>query len=336
NQGIEILLTTVPVKSKNVDWTSTISFTRNKNKVIEIAPGVDAIELPNGYSQGYDVLVIARKGQEYGVMQTKYAFTHYEAKDGSGNPVASASNGKRVLNSAGRFLRSSDAGLGYIDIGTIQPKFQSSWTNAVRYKNFTLSVLIDAKYGGKYSSATYGYAYAQGQLKNTLFGRDAASGGIAFTDASGVSHNDGIIPDGVFNKGISLTPIAGGTAVDVSGMSYQEAYEKGLVRPKRAWDYYYRLGSWGNGIRENAIFDNSWVAVREVTVGYNVPTALYSKLKLNSLRVNLVGRNLFYIYNSLPMGLNPEGLYNNSSSSAADYGGIPFVRTMGFNLQATF
>lgn len=336
NKGIEILLNVVPVKSKNFDWTSTLSFTRNKNTVIEIADGVDAMELPNGYSQGSDVLVIARKGAEYGIMQTKYAFTHYQATDASGNKIESPSNGKRVLNAAGRFQRSSDAGLGYVDIGSIQPKFQTAWTNGFRYKNFNLNVLVDAKVGGKYSSATYGYAYALGQLKNTLAGRDAESGGIAFTDASGVAHNDGIIPDGVYAKGVSLTPLAGGAAVDVSGMSFQQAYEQGLVRPKRAWDYYYRLGSWGQGIRENAIFDNSWVALREVTIGYNVPASLYSKLKLSTLRVNLVGRNILYLYNSLPAGLNPEGLYNNSSASAADYGGVPFVRSMGFNIQASF
>lgn len=332
NTGVEILLNTVPVKTKHFDWTSTLSFTRNKNIVKDLAPGVDALELPNGYSQGADVLVIARKGAEYGILQTKYAYTYYTG--GTGDKAGA--NGQKVLNAAGRYLRSSDAGLGYVDIGTIQPKFQSSWTNSLRYKNFNLSVLLDAKVGGKYSSATYNYAYAQGQLKNTLAGRDAESGGIKFTDAGGVEHNDGIIPEGVFNNGVSLTPIAGGAPVDVSGMTYQKAYEQGLVRPKRAWDYYYRLGSWGQGIRENAIFTNSWVAVREVTVGYNVPSSVSSKLKLNNLRVNLVGRNLLYIYNSLPAGLNPEGLYNNSSASAADYGGIPFVRSMGFNLQASF
>jgi iron complex outermembrane recepter protein len=330
NTGIEILLNTVPVKTKNFDWTSTISFTRNKNIVKELAPGVNAMELPNGYSQGSDVLVIARKGGEYGIMQTKYAFTYYN------DPAKPASNGQKVLNAAGRYQRSSDAGLGYVDIGTIQPKFQTSWTNGFRYKNFNMNVLLDAKIGGKYSSATYNYAYADGTLKNTLAGRDAESGGIAWTDAAGASFNDGIIPEGVFAKGVSLTPIAGGAPVDASGMSYKEAYDQGLVRPKHAWDYYYRLGSWGQGIRENAIFTNSWVAVREVTVGYSVPSSVYSKLKLSNLRVNLVGRNLFYLYNSLPAGLNPEGLYNNSSASAADYGGIPFVRSMGFNLQASF
>jgi iron complex outermembrane recepter protein len=335
NEGVEILLTGVPVKTKNFDWTTTLSYTHNANKVVSMPDGVTSLVLPGGYSQGSDVQVIARKGAGYGIMQTKYAYTYY-GKDGA---TADKNAGPKVLNSLGRYLRSSDAGLdngGYVDIGSIMPKFQSSWTNSFRYKSFNLNVLVDAKIGGKYSSAAYNYAYADGQLKNTLKGRDAGSGGLQYTDAGGVSHNDGIIPNGVFNKGVSLTPIAGGAAVDASGMTYKAAYDQGLIRPMAAWQYYYRLGSWGNGIRENAIFDNSWVALREVTVGYNLPASITSKVKLNNLRVNLVGRNLIYLYNSMPKGLNPEGLYNNSAASAADYGGIPFVRTMGFNLQASF
>jgi iron complex outermembrane receptor protein len=333
NKGIEILLTTVPVKTKNLDWTSTLSFTHNKNTVISISPGVTSMELTNGQSQGGDVIVVARAGQEYGMMQTKYAYSYYDGTKSNGIKT-DGRGGDIVLKSNGRYLRSSDAGLGYVDIGSIQPKFQSAWTNSVRYKNFNLSILVDAKVGGKYSSAAYNYAMASGSLKGSLFGRDAGSGGIAYTDGDG-AHNDGILPDGVFQKGTTFTA-PGGNTVDASGMSYKEAYKQGLVLPKHAWDYYYRGNSWSSGIRERAIFDNSWVALREVTVGYNVPASVFSKAKLNSLRINLVGRNLFYIYSSLPKGLNPEGLYNNSSAASADYGGLPFVRTMGFNVQASF
>lgn len=333
NQGVEVLLNVVPIRKKDFEWTTTLSYTRNVNKVISLPAGITSIVLPGGYSQGSDVQVIARAGAEYGVMQTKYAYTYYKGKTGDAN------NGKKVLNSSGHYLRSSDAGLsngGYVDMGSIMPKFQSSWTNGFRYKSFSMNVLLDAKIGGKYSSASYNYAYGAGALKNTLAGRDTEHGGVTYTDADNVVHHDGIIPDGVFNNGVMLTPVTGGTAVDAGGMSYKEAYDKGLVLPKSAFDYYYSLGSWGSGIREVAIFDNSWVALREVTVGYNLPSSIYSKVKLNNLRVNLVGRNLVYLYNSMPKGLNPEGLYNNSAASAADYGGIPFVRTMGFNLQASF
>lgn len=335
NEGIEILLNTVPVRSKNFEWASTLSFTRNKNKIISLAPGVTSIELPGGPSQGGDVTVIARAGAEYGMMQTKYAYTYYQAKDASGNNIADKNNGKKILKGNYRYLRASDAGVPYTDMGSIQPKFLSSWTNSFRYKNFSMNVLLDAKVGGKYSSATYNYAYGLGQLKNTLKGRPG-HGGLDVTDANGVVHHDGLIMDGVFQKGTTFKDPSGNT-VDVGGLTPQEATDQGTIQPTRAYNNYFGIGaSWGGGIRENAIFTSSWVAVREVTIGYNVPAALYAKLKLSTLRVNLVGRNLLYLYNSLPNGVNPEGLYNNSSASAADYGGVPFVRTMGFNIQASF
>ena len=41
-------------------------------------------------------------------------------------------------------------------------------------------------------------------LQISLFGRDAAHGGVTYTDASGVQHDDGIIPDGVLNDDINV------------------------------------------------------------------------------------------------------------------------------------
>lgn len=40
-------------------------------------------------------------------------------------------------------------------------------------------------------------------------------------------------------------------------MTYQEAYEKGGINPVKTSSYYNRLASWGNGIREQAVFENT-------------------------------------------------------------------------------
>jgi len=144
--------------------------------------------------------------------------------------------------------------------------------------------------------------------------------------------HDGIIPDGVFADGIT-SPING---QPLGGMSWQDAYNKGLILPKTALEYYEDLTQWSSGIREYSIFDNSWVALREVSVGYNLPKTLSSKLKVNNLRVNLIGRNLTYIYKDAKGGINPEGLSSNNAAAFAEYGGMPYVRSMGFSVNADF
>lgn len=103
-----------------------------------------------------------------------------------------------------------------------------------------------------------------------------------------------------------------------------------------AWQYYEDLTQWSSGIREYSVFDNSWVALREVAIGYNLPKKISSKLKMNNLRVNLIGRNLTYIWKNAKGGINPEGLSSNNAAAFAEYGGLPYVRSLGFSLNANF
>ncbi len=55
--------------------------------------------------------------------------------------------------------------------------------------------------------------------------------------------NDGMIPDGIFEP--NATVDYKGTQVNVGGMSYREAYEKGYVEPISAYNYYGNLYDWG-------------------------------------------------------------------------------------------
>jgi iron complex outermembrane recepter protein len=341
NKGIEILMTATPVKTKSFDWTSTINFTRNRNKIIALAPGVDSYELDLAF--GNDIASVAKVGGEYGTLVTRYAFSNYQKKDASGNPVSHPNNGKRVLGNTGygttggyyTFVRSGDYNNEAKELGSMMEKFLASATQQLSYKNVNVSFQVDAKVGGLMASATHQYGSANGNLANSLFGRDAASGGVTYTDDAGVTHHDGIIPDGVLNDGLTAVNAAGQT-VDLGGMTYAQAVEQGLLKPIPAYAYYENLSQWSSGIREYSTFENSWVAVREVSVGYTLPSRLIQNLKLNSLRVNLTGRNLGYLYKTAKDGINPEGIFSNRAGAFAEYGGWPYVRSIGFNIQAGF
>jgi iron complex outermembrane recepter protein len=330
NQGIEAILSGTPVRSRDVQWTTTFNFSRNRNKVIDIdaANGVNSLELDLAF--GADVKSVARVGKEYGTIITGYAFATYQAKDASGNPIASPSNGQRILKQDGVYMRSSEAGQGEKELGSMMEKFLLSNSNEVRYKNLSLFVQVDSKFGGLMASATHQYGTNYGSFESTLFGRDAARGGIQFTDANGVTRNDGIIPEGVFADGTKL----GG--VDVGGMSFAEAAKQGLIKPMAAWQYYEGIGSWGTGIREYSVFENSWVALREVSLGYNLPQRFSSKLRMNTLRVSAVGRNLGYLYNSSKDNIHPESVFSSRAGAFAEYGGVPYVRSIGVSLNAGF
>lgn len=339
NQGVEILLTASPVKTNDFNWDMSINFTRNRNKIIELAPGVTSYDLDLAF--GADMASVARPGLPYGTIITNYGYASYQAKDAQGNNIAHPANGQKVLKQNGSFYRSSELGQPTKELGTMMENFLLNTSQTLSYKNFSLGFQVDGKFGGMMASATHQYGSTNGSLESTLFGRSKDFGGLERNtyDAAGNvtgTFDDGIIPEGVFGNGISIKAPNGQT-YDVSGMSYQEAVDQNIVEPVSARLYYARLTQWATGIREYSTFENSWVAVREVSVGYTMPSVIANKLKLNSLRVSLIGRNLGYLYTTTKDGIHPEGgLLSNRAGSFAEYGGVPYVRSVGFKIDAGF
>lgn len=329
NQGIEIMLTATPVKNKNLNWNTSINFSRNRNKIIDLDSKNGILARDLDYAFGADVKSIAKVGGDFGTIVTGYGYAFYQKKDASGNPIDHPNNGQKLLKQNGVYWRSQDAGQGQREVGSMLEKFLLSNINDLRYKNFNLFVQVDAKVGGMMASATHQYGSQYGSFEGTLFGRDLSRGGLEYT-IDNVKYTDGIIPDGVFADGIMMN------GIDVGGMTYADAVAQGLTTPMAAIDYYDGLASWGTGIREYSIFENSWVALREVSVGYNIPSKTLSKAKINNLRVSLIGRNLMYLYNSAKDGINPESIFSSRSGAFAEYGGLPYIRTIGVSLNAGF
>lgn len=328
NKGIEIMLSGTPVNGKNFQWNTSFNFSRNRNVVIDLTPGVKSKDLDLAF--GADVRSIAAVGKEYGTIISGYAFAYYQAKDGNGNNIANPSNGKKLLQQNGLYYRSQDIGQGQRELGSMMEKFLLSNLHTFTYKGVSLNLQVDSKVGGLMTSATHQYGSQFGSFESTLFGRDTEHGGVAYVDSDNRNRTDGIIPDGVFADGTTINN------VNVGGKTYQEAVDAGLVKPLAAADYYDGIASWGTGIREYSIFENTWVVLREVSVGYTIPASISSKIKLNNLRVNVVGRNLFYLYNSAKDNINPEGIFSSRAGAFAEYGGLPFIRMMGVSLNAAF
>jgi len=343
NRGLEIGLNLVPVKTRDFSWNSTINYTKYVNKIISYSTTSPYVQLESQYFTD----VRAYVGAAYGDIYSNNAFTPYQAYDASGKPVADPSNGQPTIYNAGgtwRYMPVQYASAPYNNqqarkLGNINPKFLWSWSNTFTYKDFFLGYMLDGRVGGKVLSFTYKYGTGIGALTSSLAGRDKEHGGVSYTgtDANGIqgTWNDGIIPKGVFAQGQST--VVNGNTVQLGGMSYKDAVSKGYVNPIPASQYYYQAyGSWSRGIADLSTFDDSWVSLREVSIGYNMPRSISQKIKVQNLRLSLVGRNLLYIYNSMPAHVNPEGIFNNRASSAFDFGAGPSTRSMGVSLNANF
>lgn len=89
------------------------------------------------------------------------------------------------------------------------------------------------------------------------------------------------------------------------------------------------------GITEECIYDASYVKLRELSFGYNFSSAMLNKAGISGLYISVIGRNLWNIYDKVPM-VDPESTFNNGNGQGFESYGMPASRSIGFNLNVKF
>ncbi|MGY8920172.1 MAG: SusC/RagA family TonB-linked outer membrane protein [Flavobacteriales bacterium] len=167
--------------------------------------------------------------------------------------------------------------------------------SSFRYKDFNASILVEGKTGGQIYSGTNAFLIRNGHHKKTV-----PAGG----------REAGFTPIGVMEDGSSIT-----TSIP---QSQQE-------------DYYRRTYA----IAEEAIQDSDYMRVRQLSIGYTLPSNMLEGTFITKATVSLIGRNLFFLSNSTD-NIDPESAYNNGNSAGLEWFGLPVPRTIGLNLNLKF
>lgn len=300
NKGIELILKGTPVKSKNVTWDVSLNFSANRNKVLTIKEGLT--EIPYGTSGGYLNSPATMKlipgeayGNIYGTHWTRYYGNEKQdpVRTDKSKPIVIGANGFPVLAPA------SSQKL----LGNSQPDWIGGITNTVNYKNLSMTVLVDARWGQERFNrlenffAAFGLAdYTADRRENRVF--------------------EGVLADGTPNtKSVWL-----GQATGPDGVNYGEGYYRN----------YYRA------ISEPFVNDASWVRLRSLSLSYALPEKWLPRKVFRSASVSATGNNLllktdFY-------GLDPESVSADSGSNVDGFSGFtyPSARTFLFTLNVGF
>jgi hypothetical protein len=222
NKGIEALLNVnVFENPTGFTWSTTFNFAKNRSKVVDLSPGVDAILLGQG---GFgDVRVEARRGEPYGAIRG-YKFRRDPA------------TGSLVIGDNGRPLR-DPAGLS--TLGSVQPDWTGGWANQISYGNFSFNTLLDIKRGGKLYSVTQMFGEYAGVLESSLRGReeDWNSPGIV---VPGINVNTG--------EPNNVTITAEQYFHGLFGFTENYVYDAGYVKLRELRLTYALPGSWANRI----------------------------------------------------------------------------------------
>jgi len=331
NEGVEIALNTVPYRNRDWEWTVDLTYTKNKNKIIELHPNVaNYIALTGDITYGnYRIGSVAMVGGEYGLLLT------------DSKPAVDEATGKKILRWTDGYRAAYYARSGKIEeIGSLTPDFLGSLSTGLRWKNLNMRVALDMRYGGYVASYNNRYGTAYGYTETSMRYRDEAHGGVTWTsqyaDSKGITFHDGVIPDGVFASGTTVTTPAG-TSVNVGGMTFQEALDQGYVEPVHASGYTYFTNSWSRGtVNDDWVTKLNYIALREISLGYNFPQSISSKLGAKSLSLALSARNLGYLYNTMPNNVNPEGVRGNSATEFRERSFSPYTANYMLTINVGF
>lgn len=183
NRGVELLLSFTPVKLKDFRWDMNVNFAKNKNELISLTEGIEAITLEGGFTS---LSIQARVGEPYGAIYG-LAFE----RDSEGNPVVSADDGLPIIGNDPEIL------------GNTQPDWMGGLRNTFTYKNIQFSFLIDTKQGGDIFSNSVALLRYTGQVAETetLFGYTREE---EFVIPNSVVENE----DGSFSPNTTPTTIA--------------------------------------------------------------------------------------------------------------------------------
>ncbi len=144
NTGLEFTINSTNISTDNFQWSSTVNFSTNKNEVVSVLgkdDDGDGIEddLPNS---GFFI------GEQLGAI--------YDYQIDPNNPIYQIGDSDisgvfepgfyRIVDQNGGGISLTDD---RIILGSTDPAYRFSVTNAFRYKNFKLSVFINSIQGGK-------------------------------------------------------------------------------------------------------------------------------------------------------------------------------------------
>ncbi len=193
------------------------------------------------------------------------------------------------------------------ELGNAMPDWTGGFFNSFRYKGFLLTALVDIRQGGMLYSQSNREELIYGTTQKTLAGREG----------------------GYLASGIVGQKKADGT---------WEGTNQPNTKTVNAQDYWNVVASDKESVvSEEMLNDASYIAMREISLGYQLPAKMLSGKFIKRAGIGLYGRNLFYFQRKTD-GFSPEAsAFNvNNSSLGLESTSLPMMRNFGINLNLEF
>jgi len=294
SKGHEVVLSIIPIRtSGGFEWEILTNFSQNKNMVLELAPGVERVQ--TGYNNFTSVGAYAYADHPYPVIfgssyvrddQDRIVVDSRETVAGEPNPFY------------GMPLQGGEEKI----LGKVNPDWDASLTNILRYKGFTFTAQFYYSKGGYLSSGL-----------NRLMRNYGAAAETEDRETFQVLPN--------MAKGY-LDPATG----DLVNEGDND------IEIQKNEDYWSTV-EWN--ITESAIFDKTLLRLKEVVISYDMPQSWFNNTFISSISIYANGRNLA-LWTDYP-NFDPESsTAEGNGIGAFEYVSLPNTRSFGGGLKITF
>lgn len=270
NKGIEIQLNTLNVQTRDLRWETSFTFSHNKNTILELNDAKEDL-VGNKWFIGNPIDVVY--GYKYLGIVTREQAQAYAAdatkktKFYEGEMLIEDRDGNGTINADDKMI-----------LGHAAPVWAGSFTSNLTYKNWDMSVNVYTIQGGKvYSPFMAEFAdYGQRGMQRLNL--------------------DFYLPEGVPALG------ADGTMTTRSATHYGTYPFPTNGTNGKGGGAFWQSGA--NEDRAQNFVDNSYVKIKNITLGYSLPKQLLAKMNVSQLRVYVNFLNPFTFTDYV--GFDPE------------------------------
>jgi TonB-linked SusC/RagA family outer membrane protein len=285
NEGLEITLNASPVKTANFSWDLNANFNKTRSELLN---------LPSAVTEYY--------------LSDTWLYANVRGGVKVGGPLTTITAMDYLRNKEGQILIDPSTGYplkdpNFVVAGDRNPDFVLGFQNTFKYKNLSLSLLLDIRKGGDIFNGTEFWMYQNGISTRTL-------------DREIPRVVQGVLRDGLEN---TATPTQNNI----------------LVSPYNQNEYY-RSGSIDSDFIEK---DVNWLRMRDITLSYRMLPENLKKTVFESLSFNITMTDAFMITNYT--GADPAVNGVNASSGGAggtgfDYGAVSTPRGLNIGVKLGF
>lgn len=154
SKGVELMITTTPIKTKDWQWTAGLNWGMNKTHNVSLNEKIKRYTFSQSNSIKIGSVVVDEGGKFGDIVGTTFL------RDEQGRVLVN-DNGLPIIDTSSEKV-----------IGNMMPKWIGSFNTSLSYKDISFNALVDIRYKGQFLSLTDAFACGHGNSAKTLQGRD--------------------------------------------------------------------------------------------------------------------------------------------------------------------